>query len=331
MFDQFPEKINLANTPTPLVFLEKLSKKIGGPNIWLKRDDFTGSFLTGNKVRKLEYIVARALKEGASALITCGGIQSNHCRATALVCAQLGLEAHLVLRKENSLEIDGNYFLDNLAGANIHLYSPQEYFSNLENIFVEIKNTLKTQGKHSYSIPTGASDGVGIWGYVECVKELKADFELHGINPEYIVCATGSGGTQSGLSLGSHLLGVEAQTIGYAVCDDANYFNKKARKDIEQCNALYDLGVSVNTVTIKTIDDYIGPGYAKGYPELYTFIKEICRLEGIVLDPVYTGKAFYGLVNDINSGRYQGVKDIVFIHTGGVYGLFPFRNDFHFV
>lgn len=325
---QFPNKISLANTPTPLQPLDRISKKYGGPRIWVKRDDLTGSVLSGNKIRKLEFVIADALDKNSDTLITCGGLQSNHCRATAMVGAQLGLDVHLLLREEGGADLDGNFLLDSLAGASINRIPRKQYFSSLENIFEDKKQELLLSGKRPYLIPTGASDEVGIWGYIDCAAELVDDFERLKIVPELIVCATGSAGTQAGLTLGTGFFNLDTEVLAYAVCDHSEYFSKRVKEDIESCLTRYQINHDTSALKIRTNDKYIGPGYAKGYGALFETIKEVCQLEGILLDPVYTGKAFHGLLTDISLGMYSDMENIVFVHTGGMFGVFPFRDQF---
>jgi len=328
---EFPPRLALANLPTPLIPLTQFSNSLGGPTIWVKRDDLTGSGLSGNKIRKLEFVTAQAKQQGADTLITCGGLQSNHCRATALVGAQLGLQVHLLLREEGSGEIDGNLLLDHLAGATIERIPKAKFVRELPELLAKRQQHYHQQGRTAHIIPTGASDGTGVWGYVRCIEELISDFQTHGIQPTKIVCATGSGGTQAGLSLGCQLFGLDVETIGYAVCDNEDYFTRKVKQDVEQCAAQFGLKESIsNDLKTRTIDRYIGPGYAKGYPELYECIHSVARQTGLLLDPIYTGKAFFGLIEDIKNGLYANDQDVVFIHTGGTFGLFAHKHEFNF-
>lgn len=335
MLPQFPPRINLAQLPTPLRPLDRVSESLGGPRIWLKCDDLTGSVLSGNKIRKLEFVTAEAIGNGADTLITCGGLQSNHCRATALVGAQLGLKVHLILRGNPAVrDWDGNLLLDRLAGAEVSIYTPKEYSSRLPDLFGYWENYYRVQGRRPHLIPTGASDATGLWGYINASYEMAENFKLQNINPEWVVCATGSGGTQAGLSLGFAMQGSAARVLGMAVCDSEKYFWEKAQKDIADWEKRYsirasDLPAFRENVAINTNDCYIGPGYAQGYPEVYKTIKWLAETEGVVLDPVYTAKAFHGLISEIQLGNFSQTKDIVFVHTGGVYGLFPYRRDFN--
>ena len=328
----YPPRVELAHTPTPLHPLRRLQAKMGGPLIWLKRDDMTGAALSGNKVRKLEFIVAKALQEGCGALITCGGIQSNHCRATALVAAQLGLKCHLILRGEPETDAaEGNLLLDQLAGASISFYPPREYFKQSEQLFAAQIKKYAQQGVKALAIPTGGSNGVGVWGYLAACDELKQDFNRHQITPSAILCATGSGGTQAGLTVGANIFELNADVYGINVCDDASWFVNKVNNDIGEWRSLYPEAAKTlysNPLEVNVIDGYVGEGYALASSEVMQTIKILASLEGVVFDPVYSGKAFNGLLSEIEAGRFANAQDIVFIHTGGIFGLFPYSAQF---
>jgi D-cysteine desulfhydrase len=308
--------------------MARATKEWGGEHrLWIKRDDLTGSLLSGNKVRKLEFIAAHALDNGYDTLITCGGLQSNHCRATALVGAQLGLKVHLILRGEQPTEKDGNYLLDYLAGARVDCFSARDYFKNLDTLFQELCDNYAAQGHKALPIPTGGSDGIGVWGYIAACEELNADFASCGIPGAHIVTASGSGGTQAGLTLGSVLHELPATVWGVNVCDDEQYFLDKVAHDVSDWQSRYP-GVPHCNLQPRVIDGYVGPGYGIAEPEIFDLIVQLTRLEGIVLDPVYTAKAFHGMVNEIGKGTFAGVQDIVFMHTGGTFGIFPQRDGF---
>lgn len=326
----FPPRLHLANTPTHFQPLDRLSAKLGGPRIWIKRDDLTGSLLSGNKIRKLEFVVAQALEEGCDTLITCGGVQSNHCRATAVVAAQLGLQACLILREDSAPVPDGNLLIDYLVGANIQTVSKKDYQRKLDELFRHWQAHYASLGHKAFIIPTGASDEIGVWGYVAACEELQRDFSEHGIRPNHIVVATGSGGTQAGLTVGSKLFDLGASVVGMAVCDSEIYFKNKVRRDLTQWKRRYQVDCEVDELTITTNGDYIGPGYGLATADIYDTIAYLARCEGIILDPVYTGKAFHGLLTEIKAGHYSSEQDIVFIHTGGLFGVFPHRQQFCF-
>lgn len=322
----FPKRISLARTPTPLHPLDRLSADLGGPRIWIKRDDLTGSALSGNKIRKLEFVVAQALEEGCDTLITCGGIQSNHCRATAVVAAQLGLRCCLILREDSAPVPDGNLLLDLLAGANVQTVSRGEYIRDLPGLFETWEAFYAERGHKAFVIPTGASDEIGVWGYIAACEELKQDFTANHIAPKSIIVATGSGGTQAGLTAGADLFDLSATVTGIAVCDDEAYFSQKVRQDLSQWQSRYGIHCELERLNISTNGDFIGPGYGLAGPEVYETIRYVGRSEGILLDPVYTGKAFHGLVELIRGNYFAGEEDIVFVHTGGLFGLFPHRE-----
>jgi D-cysteine desulfhydrase len=321
----YPRKIDLAHTPTPLQYLDRASKKWGcGHRLWVKRDDLTGCTLTGNKVRKLEFITAYAIDNGYDTLITCGGLQSNHCRATALVGAQLGLHVHLLLRGEEPAERDGNLVLDHLAGATVSCYPLRQYVNELDALFAHWTGHYAAQGRKSLVIPTGGSDGIGAWGYIAACEELAADFDAVGIDRAHIVTATGSGGTQTGLTLGVALHKLPATVWGVNVCDDEAWFLNKIASDVAQWRQRYPELPAVD-IEPRVLDGYVGAGYALAGPDIFSLIAELSRMEGLVLDPVYTGKAFAGMLAELAAGRFDDCRDIVFVHTGGIFGLLAQR------
>ncbi|HEY7773116.1 MAG TPA: D-cysteine desulfhydrase family protein [Marinagarivorans sp.] len=324
--DILPARVSLAQLPTPFHQLQRYDADVRS-RLWLKRDDLTGFLLSGNKVRKLEFVLAHAQSLGVERIITCGGIQSNHCRATAFACAQLGLKCHLILRDAKGRDSGGNYMLDQLAGAQQSIYPVNEYASNLSAIADQWLQAYAARGERALFVPTGASDGVGIWGYAAAAFELLEDFERAGIAPKVVACATGSGGTQAGLALGFALAGSDIEVVGYAVCDDAAYFDSKVASDIAKWQGLNPSLALMRPPRYRTVDNYVGRGYAKPGAEDLAEALRLAKLEGILLDPVYTGKAFYGLVTDMRTGQF-GANDVVFVHTGGGFGVFPYEGDY---
>jgi D-cysteine desulfhydrase len=331
----WPPRLQLANTPTPLVRLDRLSRQLGGVDIWVKHDELTGLEVSGNKIRKLEFSIAQALEEGCDTLITCGGVQSNHCRATAILGARLGLRVHLLLRGEQPQQTDGNLLLDRLAGAEIS-YIPVRDWSGHPQAARQLQERYQAEGSKACYIPVGASDEIGLWGYVAASLELKQDFEQQGIDPDVIVVATGSGGTQGGLIAGKALFDLRAEVVAVNVCDDAAYFAEKVGGDLALWAERYQIDLDTASLPINTLEGYVGPGYGQAGPEVFETIAELARLEGLFLDPVYTGKAFHGMVSEILK-RKQGQPSafpagdaVVFIHTGGLFGLFPQRQGFDF-
>jgi D-cysteine desulfhydrase len=320
-----PPRTSLARLPTPLQCLTRLSEEVG-TRIWLKRDDLTDTVASGNKLRKLEYSIGQALADEADVLVTWGGIQSNHCRATAVTAARLGLKSHLVLRGRKPDEFDGNLLLDELVGAAIS-YLPLSEYQEMDRIYQELEDHYAAQGLKTYRIPVGASDEVGLWGYISACEELKKDFADAGISPDAIVSATGSGGTLAGLIIGNALHELGSEIIAFNVCDDEQYFLDKISEDFTRWQQRYESGLVAIDLPINVIDGYVGPGYGQATADVFNTIHRLARLEGIVLDPVYTGKAFNAMLEEINGGRCSGMADIVFIHTGGVYGLFPQKSQ----
>ncbi|UTF60537.1 1-aminocyclopropane-1-carboxylate deaminase/D-cysteine desulfhydrase [Gilvimarinus sp. DA14] len=319
----YPPRLHLAQLPTPLTPLH-LPQLSGAQRLWIKRDDLTGSLLSGNKVRKLEFILAEA--QGADTLITCGGLQSNHCRATAIIAAQQGLHCELILRGEAAGASDGNLLLAELAGAQVHTYSAQEYQRNLSQLLSARAEQLILEGRKPYIIPTGASDEVGLWGYVAAARELAEDFRKARIDNPLVVCAAGSGGTLAGLAVGLANYCPQAEVLGIAVCDNESYFCRRVEEDVQAAIARYP-GSGLKLPVNFTINDaYIGPGYALGYPALFESISTLAAGSGIILDPVYTGKAFYGMLDLLERGELSQ-RDIVFVHTGGIFGVFPQRDN----
>ncbi len=325
-----PPRLSLGHFPTPLRALDaRALSALELPShlkLWIKHDDLSGFALSGNKVRKLEFLLADAKQRGASAVVTCGGVQSNHCRATAFACAQLGLACTLLLRDDPGpggavTHNQGNHFLDQFCGAETRVFSPRDYRA-LDEHFAEAIRDLEQRGHRAYAIPTGGSNGLGVWGYVRAFDELMQQCEAQDFQPDMLVCASGSGGTQAGLSLAAHVRAPTVKVHAYAVCDSVSYFDRKAREDIGACMAAcgHEGRIDPEAVALSTDDDFIGPGYAQGYPELYQTMLLAGRSCGLLLDPVYSGKAFHGMVTQLRAGAFPGVEHVVFMHTGGGFG-----------
>lgn len=325
-------KINIANLPTKIEKLEKISTELG-VNIFFKRDDQTGSEVSGNKVRKLEYSIKEAIDQGCDTLITCGGIQSNHARSTAAAAIKAGLSSILVLRTNEEPEVDGNYFIDRLLGADIKFITSDEYSNNRQEIMENIVKELEKDGRKGYIIPEGASNGVGSLGYINFVKEVLEFEEKTDVVFDTIVVAVGSGGTYAGIHMGNDIyLDGKRRVVGFNVCDTAEFFKEKVEEIIKESKEYLnekDLK-KVKSENIDIIDGYVGEGYALSTEEELNFIWDLAKKEGVILDPVYTGKAMFGLHNEIKKGSFKNSKNILFVHTGGLFGLFPKKNQFEF-
>ncbi len=226
---QYPDRLSLAQLPTPVTRLDRFPLGRDDVTLWVKRDELTGTEVSGNKIRKLEFTIAEALNQGCTTLITCGGVQSNHCRSTAILGARLGLKVHLILRGQAADKPEGNLLLDYLSGAEISYLPPGEWASHRQ-VAEQLVRDYAQSGAKALFIPTGASDEIGLWGYVAASEELADDFKTLNMVPDYVVTATGSGGTQAGLIVGMHILRLPTQVLAFNVCDDAAYFDAKIRR-----------------------------------------------------------------------------------------------------
>ncbi|MEN3045823.1 MAG: D-cysteine desulfhydrase family protein [Candidatus Hydrothermales bacterium] len=310
------KKIDLAWKPTPIELLKEFPHHA---SIYIKRDDYTGLITSGNKIRKLEYAIFDAKQKNCDTLITCGALQSNHCRATAYAGKKEGFEVHLVLRGEPK-EYQGNLLLDHLFGAKIKYVSYEDYKERINEILEEVAEDLKKKDKKPYIIPEGASNEVGCLGYVECMDEMKKFIKEEKIEAIYL--AVGSGGTYAGLLIGKKLLKLDVRIIGIIVCDSIKFFKGKIEDICEKAIKKYNLPIEISPSDIELIDGYIGEGYGIPYKEEIELIKKISENYGIILDPVYTGKAFYGMLNE--SKKF---KRILFLHTGGIFSIFAYNRE----
>jgi D-cysteine desulfhydrase len=313
--------------------LTRMSARLG-VDLYVKRDDLTGVELTGNKVRKLEFVMADALQQKADIVLTCGGAQSNHSRATAVAAARLGLRSRLILRTPdpfNPPAPEGNLLLDRLAGSDILWITPEQY-KRREEIFAREADRLHRAGSKPYVIPEGASNALGAWGYIYAAAELKQDLEkLPGGTGQRttVIHATGSGGTTAGLILGTRLLDLNARIVGINVCDDREYFVKVIGEICGDCISRYRLNISFPKESdIEIVDGYVGLGYAQSRPEELFLLMELASTEGIFLDPVYTGKAFFGMMQELRQNPKVFGNRIVFLHTGGIFGLLAMASEF---
>ena len=328
----YPAHLEIARKGTPLQKMERLSEELG-VEIFFKRDDLTGCELSGNKIRKLEFLLADAKAKGADTVITCGGAQSNHCRATALAAARVGLSSTLLLRTEdpaNPPPSHGNILLNRMAGAELVWITPAEYRER-HNRFELEEERLHRRGKVVYIIPEGGSNQLGAWGYVKGMEEIANDLTELGagdFDDTTVLSATGSGGTTAGLLLGARLLNLGLRVTGINVCDDEDYFVTEIDRICQGFIKDYSVDIAINSTDIDIVDGYVGRGYARSREEELKAIYALAQLEGVVLDPVYTGKAFYGMASEIRKNRSAFGKRIVFVHTGGLFGLFPVADKF---
>ncbi len=319
------DRLALANLPTPLTAADRLTEAWGSPRIWIKRDDLTGFGLSGNKIRKLEYHLAAAREAGASALITAGAAQSNHCRATALAAAQLGFDCHLFLRTSDGLPVDeptGNHLLHHLSGAVLHFVTPEQYAGRTEMMAAKAAE-LKGAGTPAWVIPEGASDYLGMLGFAEAGRELAG--QLAGYDgPPAVWHASSSGGTTAGLAMAASQTNHAFVVVGTSVGDTVAELNDRLAAIWQETSRHRSLSKNIRSPILT--DAYIGGGYGVVSDEELRCQLEVTRLTGLLFDPVYTGKAIYALREEIRSGRMDEYSDIVFWHTGGGFGVFA--HDF---
>ncbi len=323
----YPTRLDLARTPTPLERMARSGEALG-VELWIKRDDLTGAELTGNKVRKLEFLLADALARGADTVITGGGEQSNHCRATALAATRLGLRSVVLLRTadpSNPPPVAGNSLLDAMAGAELVYITPAEW-QRRDEMFERQAERIRRGGGRPYIIPEGGSNAVGAWGYVRAAEELAGDLAALPARPTTIISACGSGGTGAGLILGGKLLSLAQRGIRFSsfnVCDDRAYFVRAISEICSEFDRAYGTNARVTEADIDIVDGWVGIGYAQSRPEELIEIRDVARRDGVILDPVYTGKAFYGLASVLRADPGRFGERVVFLHTGGIFGLFP--------
>jgi D-cysteine desulfhydrase family pyridoxal phosphate-dependent enzyme len=317
-------RVRLAALPTPLQFAERLTAALGGPRIYLKRDDLTGLAMGGNKTRKLEYLVADALRSGATHLITVGAAQSNHARQTAAAARLVGMESVLVLNHATpELDVQGNLLLDKLLGATVHIVgSGEEIQGKVDEVAADLTDT----GAVPYVIPVGGSNGVGALGYVSGMLELAGQLWEQDINPRAMYFAAGSGGTQAGIVMGARMHGLDMDLVGVRVSGNATEGIDRAFVVAEQTADVLGIRNPLSKDEFIADDRHVGEGYGIPTDEGLAAIKLLAQTEAVLLDPVYTSKAFAGMVADIRDGRYSPGDTIVFLHTGGSPALFAQRD-----
>lgn len=318
-------RVPLATLPTPLQLAERLTEQLGGPRIYIKRDDLTGLAFGGNKTRKLEYLLADAQDQGATHLITAGGIQSNHVRQTAAAARLGGMQAELVLTApDDAPPVQGNYLLDRLLGARCHIVPAD---ANVTLKMGEIAADLKDQGERPYIIPVGGSNAVGALGYVGAMLEMNAQLWEQSVNANWLYHAAGSGGTQAGIVLGAALYGAEYQVVGVAVSGTGDQKVERALELVNQTANLLEVENPVRSEQVISDDSQVGPGYGIPTADTLEAIQILARTEGIFLDPVYTGKAFAALLADVRSGKLTADDTVIFLHSGGAPALFAKREE----
>ena len=319
---QFP-RVSLGFFPTPIHPLPNLSARLGGPNLWIKRDDQTGLATGGNKTRKLEFLVGEALAQQCDTLITIGAPQSNHARQTAAAAAKAGLKSALVLRGTMPADRTGNILIDDLIGAEVYWAGNRTDAAALS----EVADELRARGQKPYVIPLGGSNPIGALGYVTAMQELVEQTKSISVQFAAIVFATSSGGTQSGLMVGARLSGFTSRIMGISVDHRATDYVPRLI-DLAQATAeQIDHTLSFNAADFEVNDHYLGGGYAvMGEPEREA-IKLTAQTEGLLVDPVYTGRAMAGLIDLIRQGEFKPNQPVLFWHTGGTPALFAYARQ----
>ena len=324
---RFP-RLHFAHLPTPLEPLENLSKLLGGPKIYIKRDDCTGLATGGNKTRKLEFLIGEALQKNADTVITQGATQSNHVRQTAAICARMGLRCEIILEHRTGSEDpeyleSGNVLLDRLFGAPIKTVPAG---TDMDAALEESAEEIQKNGGTPYIIPGGGSNPTGALGYVNCAMELVGQLNDRGLKADHLVTATGSAGTQAGL-----VSGMEGTRSGIPVLGICVGAEKKAQEEkvfdlVQRTTEFLEISGSVNRNAVVANGDYVGPGYGKPTEGMIEAVQLLAREEGILLDPVYSGKGMAGLIDLVRKEHFSKGENVVFLHTGGSAALFAYRN-----
>lgn len=326
LIERFPRVNLVSGSKTPIDFLENLSRELDS-EIYVKRDDLTGVAIGGNKVRKLEFLLGDALSKGYDTIITTGAIHSNHALVTAAAAKKLGLDVVLVLRGEKTAIPKGNYLLDKLIEADVRVVNVstgKEIIPIMEKIAQELENN----GKKPYIIPTGGATPIGTLGYIKCVLEIVKQEKELGLSFDYIIHATSSGGTQAGLTLGFHLIKPTTKVLGIGVGDPRTEVIESVWELINSTAKLLKIEHSLTKEHLEkhTIPGYGFGGYGKITKEIVDTIKYVGSLEGLILDPIYTGKAMYGTIDLLKKNVIPKGSAVLFIHTGGITSIFQYDD-----
>ncbi len=326
---RFP-RVRITHAPTPLEPMPRLSRELGGPDLWIKRDDCTGLATGGNKTRKLEYLMADALAAQADVVITQGATQSNHARQTAAVAAKLGVGCEILLEDRTGIAStdyrkSGNVLLDELFGARVRHFAGG---TDMDAAMAEVVRELRAAGRRPYVIPGGGSSPIGALGYVTCALELAQQAIDRGLPITAVVHPTGSAGTQAGLVTGFEGARAQIPVLGIGVRAPRGPQEEKVFALAAQTADLLGVSGAVAREAVVANGDYVGPGYGLPTDGMREAVGLVARTEGILLDPVYTGKAMAGLIDLIRTGHFTRGQTVVFLHTGGVAGLFGYQHLF---
>lgn len=325
----FP-RVHITHGPTPLEFMPRLTQALGGPNLYIKRDDCTGLGSGGNKTRKLEFLMADAVQHGADTIITQGATQSNHARQTVAIAVKMGMKCEILLEDRTGSKVDnykksGNVFLDHLFGARVQEVPGG---TDMNAAMATLADALRAKGQKPYIIPGGGSNPIGALGYVTCALEMVNQFNTQDLRVDCVVHATGSAGTQAGLVVGLEGTRSQIPVLGIGV---------RAAKEAQETN-VYNLAVktaellgvagSIKRESVMANCDYVGGGYGVPTPGMIEAVTLVARLEGILLDPVYSGKGMAGLIDLCRKGHFKKGENVVFLHTGGAVALYGYMDAF---
>jgi len=326
---QFP-RVHITHGPTPLEFMPRLTEALGGPNLYIKRDDCTGLGSGGNKTRKLEFLMADAVKHGADTIITQGATQSNHARQTVAIAVKMGMKCEILLEDRTGFKVEnykksGNVFLDHLYGARVRELPGG---TDMNAAMSAVAEELRADGRKPYIIPGGGSNPIGALGYVTCALEMVNQFNTQDLRVDCVVHATGSAGTQAGLVVGLEGTRSQIPVLGIGV---------RAAREAQETN-VYNLAVktaellgvpgAVKRESVMANCDYVGGGYGVPTPGMVEAVTMMARLEGILLDPVYSGKGMAGLIDLCRKGHFKKGENVVFLHTGGAVALYGYMDAF---
>ncbi len=318
----YPPRLALSQLPTPIEKLERLSRHLGGPAIYVKRDDQTGLATGGNKARKLEFLFADALAQGCDHVVTLGGPQSNHVRQTAAAAAKLGVACSLVLRGNPPAQRLGNVLLDELLGATVHWSGAR----TRDEVAVEVMAELRARGTRPYFIPVGGSNGLGSLGYEWAMREAVEQLAAQSLAIDVMVFASSSGGTHAGLALGAAVHGFQGRVLGIAIDAPAAELTAHVGALALEAGRIAGAGVAAADLRVEANADYLGGGYSVVGDLERDAIRTVARQEGLLLDPVYTGRAMGGLIDLIRRGAFTKGQSILFWHTGGAAALSAFAE-----
>ena len=320
-------QVDIGHFPTPLEACPRLTEALGGPRIYIKREDCSGLAMGGNKVRQLTFTIGDAVAQGADTIVHGAASQSNHCRQAAAACNKLGLSCYLRLAHDHKSIMQGNLLLDNLFGADVEIVDIP-FGTELEDHKLQLAEKLKADGLNPYVVTSPRSTALAAVAFTWCIAEIHMQQEQIGIDADYIYTSS-VGGTQAGLVLGTKALDMKLKPYGIAPIHWEGKYDRM-RNAANSAASLLDIDINISDTDIQNSDDYIGEGYGHLTPECISALKLVARTEGIILDPVYTSKAMACLIQHIKQNKFDRNDTVIFLHTGGTPALFAYNDDIQF-